>query len=212
MCGLLLPGFGGGLAGPAFFLLKLCWIQMRFQLHSLRPAGSPAYVSTRNVVVEDVTYSFRCQLGSPWSKYCNCTICLSLLPLDKFCPLPRLTGSRILCRIRSFQMSLPPISDALWGWVCRPWPLFPETKLSHTSVARFKDDSRHQRCRSRPRSPCFATWHDNIVAIPEFMEVPLLWLADGAITGSPFILTHKSARSLSLPDLCASIDDSHSSN
>jgi hypothetical protein len=43
---------------------------------------------------------------------------LVLLPLDKFCPLPRLTRSRILCRIRSSQMPLscpkPPISDALF--------------------------------------------------------------------------------------------------
>jgi hypothetical protein len=40
---------------------------------------------------------------------------LGPLPVGKFRPLPRLTGSRILCHIRSFQMSLScpkmPISD-----------------------------------------------------------------------------------------------------
>src|SRR5271170_6170370 len=92
-------------------------------------------------------------------------------------------------------MSLPPISDALFPLEYEvefvdPGPLFPETKLSHTSVARFKDDSRHQRCRSRPDR--LVLRHD-IVAIPEFMDVPLLWLAEGAITGSLFVLTHKSA-------------------
>lgn len=53
------------------------------------------------------TYSFRCQLGSRGAAQSPRSLhnVLGLLPLDNFCPLPRLTGSRILCHIRSFQMS-----------------------------------------------------------------------------------------------------------
>jgi hypothetical protein len=76
-----------------------------------------------------------------------------------------------------------------------PGPCFlKQTKLSHTSVARFKGRFPVPSCRSRPRSPCLQHDMPGIVAIPEFMEVPLLWLAEGAITGLLFsILTHKSA-------------------